>query len=74
MGPIAFVLVFLLVPLVAAFFAGAFFVTVVAARLLGSVPAGAWAALSVAAAAALAVRLWLVVRRIPGREHREAAP
>ena len=68
MGPIAFVLVFLLVPLAAVLFGGVFFATVGVVRLLASVPAGAWAAVSVAAAAALAGRLWLVVRRIPGRE------
>ena len=67
MGPIAFILVFLLVPLAAALFAGVLFGAVVVVRLLGSVPPSVWAALSVAAAAALAGRLWLVVRRIPSR-------
>ena len=67
MGPIAFILVFLLVPLGAAMFAGAFFAAVAVARLLGSVPASAWATLTVGGAAVLAVRLWQVVRRIPTR-------
>ena len=67
MGPIAFVLVFLLVPLAAALFAGTFFAAVAVVRLLGSVPTALWAAASVAAAAGLAARLWLVVRRIPAR-------
>ncbi|HZQ78984.1 MAG TPA: hypothetical protein VFE55_16735 [Acidimicrobiia bacterium] len=67
MGPIAFILVFLVVPLAAALFAGAFFAAVGVVRLLGSVPPGAWAALSVAVAAGLATRLWVVVRRIPSR-------
>ena len=67
MGPIAFVLVFLLVPLVAALFAGVFFGTVVLVRLLAAVPPPAWAALTVGTAAVLAARLWQVVRRIPTR-------
>ena len=64
MGPIAFVLVFLLVPLVAALFAGAFFAALGVARLLGAVPTAAWASLVVAAAVVLAARLWQVVRRL----------
>ena len=67
MGPIAFVLVFLLVPLATALFAGAFFAVVGIVHLLGAVPTGAWAALAVAAGVLLAARLWLVVRRIPTR-------
>ena len=62
MGPIAFVLVFLLVPLVAALFAGGFFAAVGLFRLLGAVPAGAWATLAVGTGLALAARLWRVVR------------
>jgi hypothetical protein len=67
-GPIAFILVFLLVPLAAALFAGLFFGAVAVGRLLASVPPSAWAALTVGGAALLAARLWLVVRRIPARE------
>ena len=67
MGPIAFVLVFLLMPLAAALFAGAFFAVVGIVHLLRTVPTGAWAALAVAAGVLLAARLWLVVRRIPTR-------
>ncbi|HEV7536203.1 MAG TPA: hypothetical protein VGP90_11245 [Acidimicrobiia bacterium] len=67
MGPIAFVLVFLLVPLAAALLAGAFFAAVVVGRLLGSVPASVWATLAVAAVTVLAARLWQVVRGIPSR-------
>jgi hypothetical protein len=66
-GPIAFILVFLVVPLAAALFAGAFFAAVGVFRLLAAVPAGAWAALAVAAGVVLAVRLWQVVRQIPSR-------
>ena len=62
MGPIAFVIVFMLVPLAAAVFAGAFFAAVALARVLDGVPTAAWAALSVAASVVLASRLWVVVR------------
>lgn len=68
MGPIAFVLVFLLVPLVAAAVAGVFFAAVALERLLASVPPSAWAAVTVGTAAVLAARLWQVVRRIPARK------
>jgi hypothetical protein len=61
-GPIAFVIVFMLVPLAAAVFAGAFFAAVGLAHLLGAVPVSAWAVVTVAAAVAVAVRLWSVVR------------
>lgn len=64
MGPIAFVLVFLLVPLAAAVFAAGFFAAVGVARLLGAVPTGVWAGLAVTAAVAVAVRLWLVLRTL----------
>jgi hypothetical protein len=66
-GPIAFILVFLLVPLAAALFAGGLFAAVGVFRLLAAVPAGAWAALAVAAGIVLAARLWRVVRQIPTR-------
>ena len=62
MGPIAFVIVFMLVPLAAAVFAGGFFAAVGIVRVLGAVPTGAWAALTVGAGIVLAARLWLVVR------------
>lgn len=62
MGPIAFVIVFMLVPLAAAVFAGAFFAAIAIVRVLGGVPTGAWAALSVAGSLVLASRLWIVVR------------
>jgi hypothetical protein len=61
-GPIAFILVFLLVPLAAALFAGAFFAALAVVRLLAAVPTGAWAALAVAAGVLLAARLWQVLR------------
>ena len=64
MGPIAFILVFLLVPLAAAVFAGAFFAAVGIVRLLAAVPTGAWAALSVAAGVAVAIRLGQVLRAL----------
>jgi len=61
-GPIAFVIVFMLVPLAAAVFAGAFFAAVAIVRVLDGVPTAAWAALSVAGSVVLASRLWVVVR------------
>jgi len=61
-GPIAFVIVFMLVPLAAAVFAGAFFASVALVRLLDGVPTAAWAALSVAGSVVLASRLYVVVR------------
>jgi hypothetical protein len=67
MGPIAFILVFLLVPLAAALFAGGFFAAVGVFRLLAAVPTGAWAALAVAAGVVLAARLCQVVRQMPTR-------
>jgi hypothetical protein len=63
-GPIAFVLVFMLVPLVAAVFAGGFFAAVGILRLLRAVPTGAWAGVTVAAGVAVAARLWVVVRAL----------
>jgi hypothetical protein len=66
-GPIAFVLVFLVVPLAAALFAGAFFAAVALARLLVAVPTAAWAGLAVAATVALAARLGAVLRGMPAR-------
>ena len=49
MGPVAFVIVFMLVPLAAALFAGGLFAAVGILRLLALVPTGAWATLTVAA-------------------------
>jgi hypothetical protein len=63
-GPIAFVLVFLLVPLAAALFAGAFFAAVGIMRVLGVVPTGAWAAVTVTAGVLVAARLVLVLRTL----------
>ena len=67
MGPIAFILVFLLVPLAAAVFAGAFFAAVGVLRLLAAMPTGAWAALTVGAAVVMAGRLWQVLRQMQTR-------
>jgi hypothetical protein len=61
-GPIAFVIVFMLVPLAAAVFAAGFFAAVGIWRLLAGVPTAAWAILTVAAAVLVASRLWMVVR------------
>jgi len=61
-GPIAFVIVFMLVPLAAAVFAAGFFAAVGIWRLLAGVPTGAWATLTVAATVLVASRLWMVVR------------
>ena len=67
MGPIAFVLVFLLVPLMAALLAVAFFAAVGIARLVAAVPTGLWAGLTVAAGVVVAARLWVVLRTLrPG--------
>jgi hypothetical protein len=63
-GPIAFVIVFMLVPIAAALFAGAFFGAVGIMRVLAAVPTGAWAALTVAAGVLLATRLVLVLRSL----------
>jgi hypothetical protein len=61
-GPIAFILVFLLVPLVAAVLGGTYFAAVGIVRLLAAVPTGAWAALAVGAGLVLGVRLLHVLR------------
>jgi hypothetical protein len=63
-GPIAFVIVFMLVPLAAAVFAGGFFAAVGLFRLLAAVPAAAWAALTVVAGLVVAARLWVVLRAL----------
>jgi hypothetical protein len=63
-GPIAFVIVFMVVPLAAAVFAGGFFAAIAVLRLLDAVPTGAWAAVTVTAAILVAARLWLVLRTL----------
>jgi hypothetical protein len=63
-GPIAFVIVFMLVPLAAGVFAGGFFAARGIFRLLSAVPTGGWAALTVAAGVFVAARLWVVVRAL----------
>ena len=67
MGPIAFILVFLLVPLAAAVFLGAFFAAVGIVRLLVAVPTGAWAAFVVGAGIVVGARLWQVLRTLRSR-------
>jgi hypothetical protein len=69
-GPIAFILVFLLVPLAAAVFAGAFFAALGIVRLLAAVPTGAWAMLAVGTGVVLSARLWQVVRALRPRRAR----
>ena len=64
MGPVAFVIVFMLVPLAAAVFAGGFFASVGIFRLLAMVPTAAWAAVTVAAGLVVAARLWFVLRSL----------
>jgi hypothetical protein len=63
-GPIAFVIVFMLVPLAAAVFAAGFFAAVGLFHLLAAVPAAAWAALTVVAGLVVAARLWVVLRAL----------
>jgi hypothetical protein len=67
-GPIAFILVFLLVPLAAAVFAGGFFAVLGILRLLAAVPTGAWAVLVLAVTAVVAVRLCVVLRTLRPRQ------
>jgi hypothetical protein len=67
-GPIAFIIVFLVVPLAVAVFAGAFFAAVGILRLLAAVPTAAWAALVVGVSAVVAVRLCLVLRTLRLRQ------
>ena len=64
MGPIAFVIVFMLVPLAAAVFAGGFFAAVGLFHLLAAVPTAAWAALTVVAGLVVAARLLVVLRAL----------
>ncbi|HVW32833.1 MAG TPA: hypothetical protein VHL53_09875 [Acidimicrobiia bacterium] len=67
MGPITFVVVFLVVPLAVALCAGLFFAAVGLVRLLGLVPTGAWATLTVVAAVAIGTRLVIVLRTLRPR-------
>ena len=64
MGPVAFVIVFMLIPLGAAVFAAGFFAAVALYQVLSDVPTSAWAALTVGAGMAVAARLWVVVRTL----------
>ena len=64
MGPIAFVIVFMLVPLAAAVFAGGFFAAIGLYHVLAAVPTAAWATLTVAAGLVVAARLWVVLRAL----------
>ena len=64
MGPVAFVIVFMLIPLGAALFAGGFFAAVGLYNVLSAVPTSAWAALTVGAGVVVAARLWVVVRTL----------
>lgn len=64
MGPVAFIIVFLLIPLAAAVFAVGFFAAVGLYNFLSAVPTSAWAAVTVGAGVALAARLWVVVRAL----------
>jgi hypothetical protein len=63
-GPVAFVIVFMLVPLAAAVFAGGFFAAIGILRVLALVPTGAWAGLAVGAGLIVAARLWMVLRAL----------
>ena len=64
MGPVAFVIVFMLVPLAAAVFAAGFFAAVGIFNVLSAVPTSAWAALTVAAGLLVAARLCVVLRAL----------
>jgi hypothetical protein len=63
-GPVAFVIVFMLIPLAAAVFAVGFFAAVGIFNVLSAVPTSAWAALTVGAGVILAARLWVVLRAL----------
>ena len=64
MGPVAFVIVFMLVPLAAAVFAAAFIAATGIFNMLSAVPTAAWAALTVGAGVVVAARLWVVLRAL----------
>jgi hypothetical protein len=63
-GPVAFIIVFMLIPLGAAVLAGGYFATVALYNVLSAVPTSAWAAVTVGAGVAVAARLWVVVRAL----------
>jgi hypothetical protein len=63
-GPVAFVIVFMLIPLGAALLAGGYFAAVALSNVLSAVPTSAWAALTVGAGVVVAARLWMVVRAL----------
>jgi len=63
-GPVAFVIVFMLIPLAAAVFAGGYFAAVGLYNVLSAVPTSAWATLTVGALVVVAARLWMVVRAL----------
>lgn len=54
----------MLIPLGAAVLAGGYFAAAGLYNVLSTVPASAWAALTVGAAVVVAARLWLVVRAL----------
>ena len=64
MGPVAFVIVFMLIPLGAALLAGGYYAAVSLYNVLSAVPTSAWAALTVSAGVAIAARLWVVIRAL----------
>jgi hypothetical protein len=63
-GPVAFVIVFMLVPLAAAVFAAGFFAAVAIFNVLSAVPTAAWAAVTVGAGVLVAARLCVVLRSL----------
>ncbi len=69
MGPVAFVIVFMLIPLAAAVFAAGFFAAVGIFNVLSAVPTSAWATVTVAAGVLVAARLWMVVRAMRSDAH-----
>lgn len=64
MGPVAFIIVFMLIPLAAAVFALGFFAAVGLYNVLSAVPTSAWAAVTVSAGVLVAARLWVVLRAL----------
>ena len=64
MGPVAFIIVFMLIPLAAAVLALGFFAAVGLYNVLSAVPTSAWAAVTVCAGVLVAARLWVVLRTL----------
>ena len=64
MGPVAFIIVFMLIPLAATVFALGFFAALGLYNVLSAVPTSAWAAMTVCAGVLIAARLWVVVRAL----------